>query len=152
MESFRELMRRFARDPNSTLELTTDVGDGSDCMDVVRLAHAFDQKNPHVGLCWEASKNWKKVQFWIDKDTDDAPVPTVSRANLNQSQRVVPTRPQTQSQRVIPTRQQAPIKRTYVNPLTCPHQEWSFDAGNNAYQCRECYHVVPAQNMRIVQG
>lgn len=140
MDTFREIMSRLAKNPDLTVELTTDVGDGSDCKDVVRLAHAFDQKKPQAGLYWEASKGWKKVRFWIERDTVDTPVPSISRTNMNQSQRVVPNK--------------APIireRRNYVNPLTCSHPEWSFDAGNNVYQCRDCSHVISAQDMRIAR-
>jgi hypothetical protein len=140
LDSFREVMSRFTKNPHDMVEMTTDTGDGTDCMDVVRLAASFDQKNPRFGLCWEASKGWKKVQFWIEHETTDA-VPSPSRTALNQSQRTAS----------LSTQPVVRERRGYVNPLTCSHPELSFDAWNNCYQCVDCSHVVPAQNMHVVQ-
>lgn len=137
MDTLKELISRLAKNPETVLQLTTEVGDGSDCVEVVRLAEVFDNKYPQFGLYWEASKNWKSVKFWIDRSEYTAPAPKFQapRANITQPPRRMPN----QSRPAVVT-----PKPTYVNPDTCAHPGLSYDHMADAYRCPDCSYARPA--------
>lgn len=145
MDTLRELLTRLGKNPETPLRLTTEIGDGSDCMEVVRLAAAFDKKYPHVGLYWEASKDWKSVRFWIERDQSAPAAPTRARVNTpNQSG--APRLNQNQPPRRMPNQSRPTVtpKPNYVNPDTCPHHHATYDHMADAFRCPDCSYAWPA--------
>lgn len=145
MDTFREIVRRLQATPDAPLKFATDTGDGTDCMELVRLAAAIDEKRPEFGLFWEAAEDWKSVNFWIDRsefEAESEPIP----APAPKRPVIAPKLNLSQPPRRLPNQVSPPVvtRPTYVNPDTCPHPELSYDHLADAYRCPDCHYARPA--------